>query len=116
MLAVIEVVLEQGTDVVDIDVLFRNENHVRATGDAAGIGDPASIAAHHFNHDHAIVRVGSGMDAVDGFCSNRHGGVVAKGGIGATGVVVDGLGNAHGLNAIFGEEECDGLRVVATES
>src|SRR5580700_5870710 len=102
MLAVVVVVLEQSADVVDVDVLLGDENHVRATGDAAGIRDPAGIAAHHFNHDHAIVRVGGGMDAVDGLRRDGHSRVVAKGGVGATDVVVDGLGNAHCFHAIFG--------------
>jgi hypothetical protein len=104
VLAVVVVVLEQSADVVDVDVLLRNENHVRAAGDARGVGDPAGIAAHHFNHDHAIVRVGGGVDAVDGLGGDGHGRVVAEGGVGAADVVVDGLGNAHGLDAVLGSE------------
>ena len=34
MLAVVVVVLEQGADVIDVDFLFRNENDMRAAGDA----------------------------------------------------------------------------------
>ena len=65
VLAVIVVVLQQRADVVDVDLLLGNQNHVRAAGDARGIGDPAGIAAHHFNDNDAVVRVGGGVDAVD---------------------------------------------------
>ncbi len=71
VLAVIVVVLEQRADVVDVDFLFGNEDDVRAAGDARGVGDPAGVAAHHFNHDDAVVRVGGGVDAVDGLGGDR---------------------------------------------
>ena len=94
VLAVVVVVLEQGADVVDVDFFFRNEDDVRAAGNAGGIGDPAGIAAHDFNDDDAVVRVGGGVDAVDGLGGDHDGGVEAEGLVGAADVVVDGLGNA----------------------
>src|SRR5208337_511080 len=115
MLTVVVVVFEQSTNVVDVDVLLRNQNHVCAPGRTCSVGDPAGVATHHFNYDHAIVRVGSGVNAIDRLGGDGHGRVVTEGGVGAADVVVDGLGNAHGLDAVFGEEERDGLRVVAAE-
>ncbi len=71
VLAVIVVVLEQGADVVDVDRLFRNEDHMCAAGDAGSVRDPAGVAAHDFDDDDAIVRVGGGVDAVDGLGGDR---------------------------------------------
>ena len=116
VLAVIVVVLEQRADVVDVDFLLGNEDDVRAAGDARGIGDPAGVAAHDFNDDHAIVRVGRGVNAVDCLGGDHDRGVVAEGCVGAADVVVDGLGNADGVDAVFAEEQRDRLRVVAAES
>ena len=115
MLAVIVVVLEQGADMVDVDLLLGNENDVGAASNAGGIGDPAGVAAHHFDDDDAVVRVGGGVDAVNGLGGNHDGGIEAKGLVGAVDVVVDGLGNADGVDAVFAEEERDGLGVVAAE-
>ena len=115
VLAVIVVVLEQRADVVDVDFLLGNQDHVGAAGDAGGIGDPAGIAAHHFDHDHAVVRVGGGVDAVDGLGGDHHGGVEAEGLVGAADVVVDGLGHAHAGHAVLAQEQRDRLRVVAAE-
>ena len=94
VLAVIVVVFEQRADVVDVDFFFGNEDDMGAAGDARGIGDPARVAAHHFNDDDAVVRVGRGVDAVDGLGGDHDGGVVAEGLVGAADIVVDGLGNA----------------------
>ncbi len=44
MLAVIVVVLEQRANVVDIDILFRNQDHVRPARHAGGVGDPTGVA------------------------------------------------------------------------
>ena len=115
VLAVVVVVLEQRADVVDVDVLFGNQDDVRAAGNAGGIGDPAGIAAHHFDDDDAIVRVGGGVDAVDGFGGNHDGRVEAEGLVGAVDVVVDGLGNAHAGDAVLAQKERHRLRVVAAE-
>ena len=88
---------------------------MRAAGDAGGVGDPAGVAAHDFNDDHAVVRVGGGVDAVDGLGGDHDRGVEAEGLVGAADVVVDGLGNADGLDAVLAQEERDRLRVVAAE-
>ena len=55
------------------------------------------------------------MNAIDGFGGDHDGSVEAEGLIGAADVVVDGLRNADGVDAVFGEKERDGLRVVAAE-
>src|SRR3954467_12758014 len=115
VLAVIVVVFKQSADVIDVDLLLRDKDDMRATGDSGGVGNPAGVAAHHFADDDAIVRVGCGVEAVDGLGRDHDGGVKPKGLIGAADVVVDGLGNANSVDAVFGEIERDRLRIVAAE-
>ena len=88
---------------------------MRAAGDAGGIGDPAGIAAHHLDDDHAVVRVGGGVDAVDGLGGDHDRGIEAEGLVGAADVVVDGLGNAHAVHAVLAQELRHRLRVVAAQ-
>ncbi len=107
MLAVIVVVLEQRANVVDVDFLLGNENDMRAAGDSRSIGNPAGVAAHDFNDDHAIMRVGRSVDAVDGLGGDHDRCVVAECLVGAADVVVDRLGNANGVDAVFAQEEGD---------
>ena len=116
MLAAVVVVLQQRCNTLHINRLLGNQSHVCAAGNASRVGNPAGIAAHHFNHDDAIVRVGGGADAVHGLGGDGNCCVVAKGGVSAVNVVVDGLGHAHGVNAVLGQEERDRLRVVAAKS
>ena len=79
VLAVIVVVLEQRAHMVDVDLLLRNQDHMRPAGHAGSISDPAGIAAHHFHHDHAVMRVGGGVNAVHGLGGDHHGSVEAEG-------------------------------------
>src|ERR1700739_1673298 len=101
VLAVIVVVLEQRANVVDIDLLFGDEDNVRAGGNARCVSDPAGVPAHHFDNDDAIVRVGGRVDAIDGFGGDHDRSVKAEGLIGAADVVVDGLGNAAGFDGVL---------------
>ena len=55
------------------------------------------------------------MDAIDGLGGDHDGRVEAEGLIGAADVVVDCLRNADGVDAVFGQKQRDGLRVVAAE-
>ena len=43
VLAVVVVVLEQGTDVVDVDLFFRDKDDMSAAGNTGGVGDPAGV-------------------------------------------------------------------------
>ena len=51
---------------VEIEGTLGNENHVGAARDAAVNSDPARIAPHYFDHDHAIVSFSRGVNAIDG--------------------------------------------------
>src|ERR1700761_973530 len=113
--AAIVVVLEQRCGVVDIDGLFGHENNIGAPGNSSSIGDPAGIAAHHFDDNDAVMGVGGGADAINGLGGDGDGGVKAKCGVGAVDIVVDGLGYADTGDACVGEGQSDGLRVIAAE-
>src|SRR5215471_14709711 len=90
-------------DFLDVERLFGNEDHVGAAGDAAVHGDPSGVAAHDFDHHDALMRFGGGVNAIDGFHRGVDGGVEAETEVGAAEIVVDGLGNAHDLNALLEE-------------
>src|SRR5579885_3466160 len=78
-------------DLLDVDRPFRDEDHVRAAGDAAHHGDPAGVAAHHLHHHDAVVRLGGRVQPVDRLRADRDGGVEAERVVGAGEVVVDRL-------------------------
>ena len=88
---------------------------MRAAGDAGGIGDPAGIAAHDFDDDDAVVRVGGGVDAVDGLGGDHDGGVEAEGRSVPLMSLSMVLGTPTRWHAVLAQEERDGLRVVAAE-
>src|SRR5580658_6746706 len=115
VLAVVVVVFEQRADVIDVDLVFGYEDHVGAAGHAGGHRDPAGVAAHHFDDDDAIVRVGSGVDAVDGLRGDHDGRVVAECRIGAADIVVGGFGDTYARYAVLTQKQRDRLRVVAAE-
>ena len=79
----------------DIERNFWNQDDVGAPGDSAIDGNPARRASHDFDDDHAIVRLGRRVHAIDGFGGNTHGRVEAEGEIGAGQIVVDRFRNAH---------------------
>jgi radical SAM protein with 4Fe4S-binding SPASM domain len=102
-------------DLIDVEGDFGDEDDVGAATDAAVSGDPAGVTAHDFDDDDAVVRFGSGMDAVNGAGGDVDGGVESKGEIGAGEIVVDGFGNTDDFDAIGVEFLRDGERVIAAD-
>jgi hypothetical protein len=75
--------------------------------------DPARVAAHDF-HDHdAVMRLGRGVNHVDGIGGGGSGGIEAEGQFGGGKIVVDGLRNANDLHPLLEEFEGDLLRPIA---
>ena len=72
---------------------------VGAAGDARPRGDVAGVAAHDLDDHHPVVRLGGGVQPVDGLGGDLHRGVEAEGELGARQVVVDGLRHADDLHA-----------------
>src|SRR5579862_9726115 len=103
-------------DLVEVDGLLRDEDHVGAAGDAAHDGDPAGVAAHHLDDHHAVVRLGRRMQAVDRLGRDRHGGVEPERVVGAGEIVVDRLRDADDREAVLGvEARGDAERVLAAD-
>jgi hypothetical protein len=78
-------------------------------------GDPARVAAHDLDDDDAVVRLGGGVQAVDGVRGDLHRGVEAEGHVGAGQVVVDRLRHADHLHAVGREPARDAERVLAAD-
>ncbi len=84
---------------VDVEGLLGDEDHGGPTGDARPRGDVPGVAAHDLDDHHPVVRLGGGVEPVDGVDGDLHGGVEAEGELGAREVVVDGLGHADDRHA-----------------
>src|SRR5262249_16671431 len=80
-----------GADLVEVDRLLRDQDHVGAARDAAHHGDPAGVPTHHLDHHHAVVRLGRRVQAVDRLPADVHRRVQAEGVVGPGEVVVDRL-------------------------
>src|SRR6202045_1363767 len=85
-------------NLVDVERTFGDQDYVSATRDATVHGDPAFIAAHHFNHHHAVVCLGGGVNPVNGFTNHVDRSIKAEGEVGPGEIVVNSLGNAHHLH------------------
>ena len=95
---------------------LRNQNHVAAAGDARVEGDPAGVAAHHFQHHHPLVAGGGGVQAVEGVGGAEHGAEEAEREGGGGEIVVDGLGDADHRNAVLVKLLGDRQRAVAADA
>ena len=73
---------------------FWDENNVSASCQTAVEGDPAGVAAHDFDHHHALVAGGRGVQAVEGAGNAFYSGVEAECHIGGLKVVIDGFWNS----------------------
>ncbi len=107
--------VDVGADVLDGEGNFGNENDVSAAGDSGVQGNPSGVASHDFDDHDAMVRLGGGVDAVDGIGCDVDGGVEAEGDIGGGEVVVDGLGDADDGQTFLGQIEADLLGAIATD-
>ena len=73
------------------------------------------MAAHHLHDDHAVVRLGGGVQAVDRVGGDLHRGLKAEGQVGAAEVVVDRLGHPDHGDALFVQAQRDAERVLAAD-
>ena len=102
-------------DLLDVERPLGHEDHVGAAGDARVAGDPARVAAHHLADDHAVVRLGRRVQAVDRLGGDLHGGLKAEREVRRVEVVVDRLGHADGRKAGREELARHAERVVAAD-
>ena len=61
----LEPLFDQSAHVLDVEGLLGDQGHVRAGRQARVQGDPAGVAAHDLDDEHAVVRLGGRVQAVD---------------------------------------------------
>ena len=86
--------------VVDVEGDLGHEDLGRAPGDPGVGGDPSDVATHDLAHDDPVMGLGRGAQPVDGVGGDLHGGVEPEGHLGPRQVVVDGLRDPHGVDAV----------------
>jgi hypothetical protein len=84
-------------------------------GEAGVQGDPAGVPSHHLDDQRAVVRLGGGVQPVDGVHGDLHGGVEAERVVGGAQVVVDGLRHADDVEAGRGQLGGDAQGVLAAD-
>ena len=102
-------------DLVEVERALGHEDHVGAARHPRVAGDPAGVAAHHLDHDHAVVRLGGGVQPVDRVGGDLHRGLEAEGEVGAREVVVDRLRHADDVDAVLDQPAGDPERVLAAD-
>ena len=95
---------------------FRNQNHVRAAGDARAQRQPARAMPHDFGDDDAMMAVRRAVQPVNRLGGNVQRGGEAKGRIRHRHVVVNGLGQGDDVEPGFGEMQRVFLRAAAAEA
>ena len=86
-------------NLINIKRNFWNKDDIGSAGDAAVGRDPSRRASHHFHHDHAIVRFGRGVHAVDRFGCDVHRRVESESEVRAGEIVVNRLRNAYNFHS-----------------
>ena len=107
--------LEPLADLVEVERPLGHEDHVGAAGEAGVAGDPAGVAAHHLDDDHAVVRLRGGVQAVDRVRRDLHRGLEAEREVRAGEVVVDRLRDADDVHAVVHQPAGDAERVLAAD-
>ena len=88
-------------DVLDSERNFRNQNNVGAACDAGFERDPATVAAHHFNHHHAMMRGCGGVNLIDCIRDGVKRGIESERHLGGREIVVDSLRDADDLHSLL---------------
>src|SRR4051812_32495944 len=107
--------LEVVAHVVDVERPLRDEDHVGAAGDPGVDREPAGVAAHDLAHEHAVVRLGGGVQAIDRVGGDLHRGLKAEREVRGREVVVDRLGHADDRDPVLVQLAGDAERVLATD-
>src|SRR2546423_5504750 len=81
--------------------MFGDEYDIGAARDSAVSGDPTGVSPHHFDDHHAVMRLGCGVQAVNGLHHGVDGCVEAEGEVCADEVVVNRLRYADERETVF---------------
>src|SRR5206468_644079 len=84
-------------NVINVERPLGDQNYIGAARHAAVNRDPTGVAPHDLNHHHAVVRLGRGMHAINGFGCNADRSVKTEAEISSAQVVVNGLRHADDL-------------------
>ena len=102
--AAVVALADLGGDLVDVVRDLGDQDDVSAAGHARVERQPADLVAHDLHDEHAAVRGGGGVDAVDGVGGDVHGALEAKGHVRAPEVVVDRLGQGDDVQALLAQQ------------
>jgi len=100
---------------LDVEFSFRHEHLRRTACDPRVDGDPSGMTAHDLADQHSVVRLGGGVQPVDGIHGDLHRGVEPEGHLGAAEIVVDRLRHAHDVDAVLGQLRSDAEGVLAAD-
>jgi hypothetical protein len=103
-------------DVRDGERNFGNQNHVSAASDAGFESDPSAVPSHDFDHHHAMMRGGGGVNFVERVGDGVQRRVEPERDLGGGKIVVDGLGHADDFQSLLEKLVSDFLRAVATNA
>ena len=92
--------LDDVAHVFQLERDLRNEDQIRSAGYARLHGDPPGVTSHDLYNDDPVVRLGRGVESIDGLSRDVDGRVEAEREIRAVDGVVDGLGHPHNGQAL----------------
>jgi hypothetical protein len=96
--------LQDVTHLIEVERNLGHQNNRGSPGDP-GVGrNPAGVSAHDFHDQHPVVRLGRGVQTVDGIGCDLDSGVESEGRLGTDNVVVDSLRHADNRQAFLGHQ------------
>ena len=116
VLARLGAVLDSSGDLLDVVGQLRQQDDVRAAGNAGVQRQPAGFVAHDLNAHDAAVAARGGVDAVNDLGGDVHSSVEAERHVGAVDVVVDGLGQTDDVQAFLREQVGGFMGAIAAQA
>ena len=95
---------------------FRNNDDIRAGGNACVQRQPAGFMSHHLHDEHARVRKCGGMDGIDNRGRDINRGLKTECQLGAPQIVVDRLGQRYHVYTLHAQQVCGLVRAVAAQN
>ena len=108
-------VLDPGAQCIEAVRNLGYEDHVgrgRYTGEQC---DPAGVPTHELHYHDTAVSLCGGVEPADSVGGCGYGGVEAKGHLGRSQIVVDGLGDSHDREPLVGQHRRDSERAVPSD-
>ena len=106
---------DQPADLLDVEGTLGDEDHIGAACQPGVERDPAGVAAHHLDHEVAVVALRGGVEAVDGVGRDLEGGVEAERHVRPAEVVVDRLRHADDRQPIRAQARRRAERVLSAD-